>query len=633
MKYDKKLPRNFEKSSYSKNSFCSACKTLGIDLGTTNSAAAFMEGGKPEIVITPDGGRTTPSVVAINSNGDRIVGQVAKRQAVVNPANTYSSIKRLIGRKMAELGEELKKIPFEVSEDDNGYLRINSKYGNNCITPEEISAQILAKLVEDSEKHTGAKVNKAVLTVPAYFNDTQRQSTKDAGSIAGLEILRIINEPTAASLRYGLDKTKNEKVLIFDLGGGTFDVSLLEVGEGVFEVITTSGDSRLGGDDFDKCIVDWLLEEAEKTQALKISGDFQALQRITEAAEKAKIDLSASGDAKISLPFITASSAGPKHIETTLSRTKFVDLVAELLDRCRKPVEQALRDANMTISEIAEVILVGGTSRIPAVKNVVRQISGREPHIKVQPDEIVALGAALQAGVLVGEVSNIILLDVTPLSLGVETVGGLMTKLIPRNTTLPCNKNENFSTSVDGQTSVEINVLQGERDFVSDNKSLGNFRLDGISPAPRGSPQIAVQFDIDVNGILTVSAVDKGNGKKADIEIKGASRLAQDEIERILRDSDKFATDDKIKREAATIKIEADSLIYLCRNQLSEFKEKIPNEMILEAEKKCDALDKSTQDNDIEKTKSLLDDLRQSVNKISEFATQNMENKTESHEK
>merc|ERR1719333_1967446 len=501
-------------------------KTVGIDLGTTNSAVAFMEGGKPAIIPNAEGGRTTPSIVAFSKQGDRLVGQIAKRQAMVNPINTFFSIKRFIGRKMSEVTEELKQVPYQVTEDSKGNLKLKCPVLSKQFAPEEISAQVLRKLAEDAGKYLGETITQAVITVPAYFNDSQRQATKDAGKIAGLEVLRIINEPTAASLAYGFEKKANETILVFDLGGGTFDVSVLEVGDGVFEVLSTSGDTYLGGDDFDKRITDFLADDFEKNEGIDLRKDRQALQRLTEASEKAKMELSTLSQTSISLPFITATADGPKHIESNLTRAKFEELCSDLLDRCRIPVENALRDAKLDLSEIDEIILVGGSTRIPAVQALVKSLTGKDPNVTVNPDEVVALGAAVQAGVLGGEVSDIVLLDVTPLSLGLETLGGVMTKLIPRNTTLPTSKSETFSTAADNQTSVEINVYQGEREFVRDNKLLGNFRLDGIPPAPRGVPQVEVKFDIDANGILSVEALDKGTNKKSDIKITGASTLS-----------------------------------------------------------------------------------------------------------
>ncbi|XP_021748808.1 stromal 70 kDa heat shock-related protein, chloroplastic-like [Chenopodium quinoa] len=551
-------------------------KVVGIDLGTTNSAVAAMEGGQPTIITNVEGQRTTPSVVAYTKGGDRLVGQIAKRQAVVNPENTFFSVKRFVGRKMGEVDEESKQVSYKVVKDDNGNVKLECPAIGKLFSPEEISAQVLRKLVEDASRFLNDSVNKAVITVPAYFNDSQRTATKDAGRIAGLDVLRIINEPTAASLAYGFEKKNNETILVFDLGGGTFDVSVLEVGDGVFEVLSTSGDTHLGGDDFDKRMVDWLAETFKKNEGIDLRNDRQALQRLTEAAEKAKIELSTLTQTSISLPFITATQDGPKHIDTTLTRAKFEELCSDLLDRLKTPVETALKDAQLSIKDIDEVILVGGSTRIPAVQDVVKKMTSKDPNCTVNPDEVVALGAAVQAGVLAGDVSDIVLLDVTPLSLGLETLGGVMTKIIPRNTTLPTSKSEVFSTAADGQTSVEINVLQGEREFVRDNKSLGSFRLDGIPPAPRGVPQIEVKFDIDANGILSVTAVDKGTGKKQDITITGASTLPKDEVEKMVQEAEKFAQEDKEKRDAIDTKNQADSVVYQTEKQLKELGEKIP---------------------------------------------------------
>ncbi|PSS19396.1 Heat shock 70 protein like [Actinidia chinensis var. chinensis] len=552
-------------------------KVVGIDLGTTNSAVAAMEGGKPTIVTNAEGQRTTPSVVAYARRGDMLVGQIAKRQAVVNPENTFYSVKRFIGRKMWEVDEEAKQVSYKVISDENGNVRLVCPSLGKLSAPEEISAQVLRKLTDDASKFLNDKVTKAVITVPAYFNDSQRTATKDAGRIAGLEVLRIINEPTAAALAYGFDKKKNETILVFDLGGGTFDVSVLEVGDGVFEVLSTSGDTHMGGDDFDKRIVDWLADNFKKEEGIDLRKDKQALQRLTEVAEKAKIELSSVTQTTISLPFITATADGPKHIETTLTRAKFEELCSDLLDRLRTPVENALRDTKLSFNDIDEVILVGGSTRIPAVQELVRKLTRKEPNVSVNPDEVVALGAAVQAGVLAGDVSDIVLLDVSPLSLGLETLGGVMTKIIPRNTTLPTSKSEVFSTAADGQTSVEINVLQGEREFVRDNKSLGSFRLDGIAPAPRGVPQIEVQFDIDANGILSVTAIDKGTGKQQDITITGASTLLKDEVERMVKEAEKFAKEDRERRDAIDTKNQAESVVYQTEKQLKELRDKVPS--------------------------------------------------------
>lgn len=551
-------------------------KVVGIDLGTTNSAVAAMEGGQPTIITNAEGQRTTPSVVAYTKTGDRLVGQIAKRQAVVNPENTFFSVKRFVGRKMGEVDEESKQVSYKVVKDDNGNVKLECPAIGKMFAPEEISAQVLRKLVEDASKFLNDTVNKAVITVPAYFNDSQRTATKDAGRIAGLDVLRIINEPTAASLAYGFEKKNNETILVFDLGGGTFDVSVLEVGDGVFEVLSTSGDTHLGGDDFDKRIVDWLAESFNGDEGIDLRKDKQALQRLTETAEKAKIELSTLTQTNISLPFITATQDGPKHIDTTLTRVKFEELCSDLLDRLKTPVETALKDAKLSIKDIDEVILVGGSTRIPAVQDLVKKMTGKDPNCTVNPDEVVALGAAVQAGVLAGDVSDIVLLDVTPLSLGLETLGGVMTKIIPRNTTLPTSKSEVFSTAADGQTSVEINVLQGEREFVRDNKSLGSFRLDGIPPAPRGVPQIEVKFDIDANGILSVTAVDKGTGKKQDITITGASTLPKDEVDRMVQEAERFAKEDKEKRDAIDTKNQADSVVYQTEKQMKELGDKVP---------------------------------------------------------
>ncbi|XP_072980208.1 stromal 70 kDa heat shock-related protein, chloroplastic [Typha angustifolia] len=551
-------------------------KVVGIDLGTTNSAVAAMEGGKPTIVTNAEGQRTTPSVVAYTKNGDRLVGQIAKRQAVVNPENTFFSVKRFIGRKMSEVDEESKQVSYRVVRDENGNVKLDCPAIGKQFAAEEISAQVLRKLVDDASKFLNDKVTKAVVTVPAYFNDSQRTATKDAGRIAGLEVLRIINEPTAASLAYGFEKKSNETILVFDLGGGTFDVSVLEVGDGVFEVLSTSGDTHLGGDDFDKRIVDWLAANFKRDEGIDLLRDKQALQRLTETAEKAKMELSSLTQTNVSLPFITATADGPKHIEATLTRAKFEELCSDLLDRLKTPVENSLKDAKLSFKDIDEVILVGGSTRIPAVQELVKKMTGKDPNVTVNPDEVVALGAAVQAGVLSGDVSDIVLLDVIPLSLGLETLGGVMTKIITRNTTLPTSKSEVFSTAADGQTSVEINVLQGEREFVRDNKSLGSFRLDGIPPAPRGVPQIEVKFDIDANGILSVTAVDKGTGKKQDITITGASTLPSDEVERMVKEAERFAKEDKEKREAIDTKNQSESVIYQTEKQLKELGDKVP---------------------------------------------------------
>ncbi|NMF61551.1 molecular chaperone DnaK [Brasilonema octagenarum] len=551
-------------------------KVVGIDLGTTNSCVAVMEGGKPTVIANAEGFRTTPSVVAFAKNGDRLVGQIAKRQAVMNPENTFYSVKRFIGRKYDEITHEATEVSYKVQRDSNGNVKLECPQVGKPFAPEEISAQVLRKLVEDASKYIGETVTQAVITVPAYFNDSQRQATKDAGKIAGIEVLRIINEPTAASLAYGFDKKSNETILVFDLGGGTFDVSILEVGDGVFEVLATSGDTHLGGDDFDKKIVDFLAVQFQKDEGIDLRRDKQALQRLTEAGEKAKIELSSVTQAEINLPFVTATQDGRKHLDTTLTRAKFEELCADLIDRCRIPVENALRDAKLSKSDIDEVVLVGGSTRIPAVQQVVKQVLGRDPNQSVNPDEVVAVGAAIQAGVLGGDVTGILLLDVTPLSLGVETLGGVMTKIIPRNTTIPTKKSEVFSTAVDGQTNVEIHVLQGEREMSNDNKSLGTFRLDGIPPAPRGVPQIEVVFDIDANGILNVTAKDKGTGKEQSISITGASTLDKSDVDRMVREAEQNASTDKDRREKIDRKNQADSLAYQAEKQLQDLGDKVP---------------------------------------------------------
>jgi molecular chaperone DnaK len=551
-------------------------KVVGIDLGTTNSCVAVMEGGKPTVIANAEGFRTTPSVVAYAKNGDRLVGQIAKRQAVMNPENTFYSVKRFIGRKYDEVTHEATEISYKVLRDSNSNVKIDCPVQGKQFAPEEISAQVLRKLVDDASKYLGETVTQAVITVPAYFNDSQRQATKDAGKIAGIEVLRIINEPTAASLAYGLDKKSNETILVFDLGGGTFDVSILEVGDGVFEVLSTSGDTHLGGDDFDKKIVDYLAEQFKQSEGIDLRKDRQALQRLTEAAEKAKIELSSVTQAEINLPFITATQDGPKHLDTTLTRGKFEELCSDLIDRCRIPVENAIRDAKIDKATIDEVVLVGGSTRIPAVQEVVKRILAKEPNQSVNPDEVVAVGAAIQAGVLAGEVKDILLLDVTPLSLGVETLGGVMTKIIPRNTTIPTKKSEVFSTAVDGQSNVEIHVLQGEREMSNDNKSLGTFRLDGTPPAPRGVPQIEVIFDIDANGILNVTAKDKGTGKEQSISITGASTLPGDEVERMVKEAERNAATDRERREKIDRKNQADSLTYQAEKQMKELGDKVP---------------------------------------------------------
>ncbi|KDP31625.1 hypothetical protein JCGZ_14850 [Jatropha curcas] len=594
-------------------------KVVGIDLGTTNSAVAANEGGKPIIVTNAEGQRTTPSVVAFTKNGDRLIGQVAKRQAILNPENTYFSVKRFIGRKYEEVEEEAKQVSYKVVKDDNGNVKLNCPALGKDFSPEEISALVLRKLSDDASKFLNDKVRKAVITVPAYFNDSQRTATKDAAYIAGIEALRIINEPTAAALAYGFEKKNNETILVFDLGGGTFDVSVLEVGDGVFEVLSTSGDTHLGGDDFDRRIVEWLAEIFKRDEAIDLLKDKQALQRLMEAAEKAKIELSSLSQTNISLPFITATADGPKHIDVALTRAKFEELSGDLLDRLQAPVKNALKDANLSVKDIDEVILVGGSTRIPAVQNLVRKMIGKEPNVTVNPDEVVALGAAVQAAVLAGEVSEIVLLDVTPLSLGLETRGGVMTKIIPRNTTIPTSKIEVFTTAADGQTSVEINVYQGEREFVSDNKLLGSFRLEGIPPAPQGVPQIEVKFDIDANGILSVTAVDKGTGKKQDITISGASTLPSDEVERMVREAEKFAKEDKAKRDAIDTKNQAETVVYQTERQLKELGQKVPLSVKEKVEAKLKHLKDAISGGSTQTIKDAMAVLNQEVMQLGQF--------------
>ena len=587
-------------------------KVVGIDLGTTNSCVAVMEGGKPTVIANAEGFRTTPSVVAYTKNQDQLVGQIAKRQAVMNPENTFYSSKRFVGRRVDEVNDESKEVSYGV-EKAGSNVKIKCPILDKQFSPEEVSAQVLRKLSDDAGKYLGETVTQAVITVPAYFNDSQRQATKDAGKIAGLEVLRIINEPTAAALAYGLDKKSNERILVFDLGGGTFDVSVLEVGDGVFEVLSTSGDTHLGGDDFDRVIVDHLASTFKGNEGIDLRQDKQALQRLTEAAEKAKIELSNATQSEINLPFITATPEGPKHLDLTLTRGKFEELASNLIDRCRVPVEQALKDAKLSTGEIDEIVMVGGSTRMPAVKELVKRVTTKDPNQTVNPDEVVAVGAAIQGGVLAGEVKDILLLDVTPLSLGVETLGGVMTKMISRNTTVPTKKAETYSTAVDGQTNVEIHVLQGEREMASDNKSLGTFRLDGIPPAPRGVPQIEVTFDIDANGILSVNAKDKGSGKEQSISITGASTLSDNEVEKMVKDAEKNASADKEKREKIDIKNQAETLVYQAEKQIGELGDKVDEAAKAKVEEKRVKLKEATEKDDYETMKTLVEELQQEL--------------------
>jgi molecular chaperone DnaK len=585
-------------------------KSVGIDLGTTNSVVAVMEGGQPTVVSNSEGGRTTPSVVAFTKSGERLVGQLARRQAVLNPENTVYSIKRFIGRRFNEVEAEKKIVSYKVKEGGDGGCKVQIQ--GKDYSPEEISAMILRKLKEDAEKYLGEKVSSAVITVPAYFNDSQRQSTKNAGTIAGLEVLRIINEPTAAALAYGLDRKENETILVFDLGGGTFDVSILEVGDGVFEVKSTSGDTHLGGDDFDHCIVVWVADEFLKLEGIDLRKDRQALQRLTEAAEKAKIELSAVTETPISLPFITADASGPKHLDMKLTRARFNELTRHLVERCRNPIEQALRDAKLTYQNLDEVVLVGGSTRIPAVQDLVKSLTGgKEPNQSVNPDEVVAVGAAIQAGVLGGEVKGVVLLDVTPLSLGIETMGGVMTKLVERNTTIPTRKSEVFSTADDNQTAVDIYVFQGERPMARDNKLLGNFRLDGIPPAQRGVPKVEVTFDIDANGILNVTARDQSTAKEQKITITASTNMSKEDIERLVREAEHNAAEDRRRKEEADLRNEADSLCYAVERNVRELGERVTAGERARAEMLVNDLRQKLKDDADEETiKSIMNELR-----------------------
>jgi molecular chaperone DnaK len=593
-------------------------KIIGIDLGTTNSCVAVMEGNDPVVIPNSEGGRTTPSVVAFTKNGERLVGQPAKRQAITNSKNTIFSIKRFMGRNINEVTDEKTKIPYEVISGDNGSARV--KIGDRVYSPPEISAMILQKMKKTAEEYLGTEITEAVITVPAYFNDSQRQATKDAGEIAGLKVRRIINEPTAAALAYGLDKkTKDHTVAVYDLGGGTFDISVLQLGEGVFEVKSTNGDTHLGGDDLDQRVIDWLADEFKKQEGIDLRKDPMALQRLKEAAEKAKMELSSAMQTDVNLPFVTATPDGPKHLNVNLSRSKFEQLIDDLVNRTKGPCEQAIKDAGVTASGIDEVILVGGSTRIPMVQELVKKIFGREPHKGVNPDEVVAVGAAIQGGVLTGEVKDVLLLDVTPLSLGIETLGGIFTRLIDANTTIPTKKSEVFSTASDSQPSVEINVLQGERQMAADNRTLGRFHLDGIPPAPRGIPQVEVTFDIDANGILHVGAKDKATGKEQSIRITSSGGLNKDEVEKMRNNAKEHAAEDKKKKETVEIKNNADSLVFQLKKQLEELKDKFTGDQKSRLEAEIKKLEDAIASNNSDQIKSATD----SLNKVwSEMASQ-----------